>query len=50
MSLKPGKQYISQLIKRYQNADKLEKQTILDEFVKTTGYHRKSAIRILNKK
>lgn len=50
MSLKPGKQYISQLIKRYQNADKSEKQTILDEFVKTTEYHRKSAIRILNEK
>lgn len=50
MSLKPGKQYISQLIKRYQNAGKLEKHTILDEFVKTTEYHRKSAIRILTKK
>ncbi len=47
MSLKPGKPYISQLVRRYRKAGKLEKQTILNEFVKTTGYHRKSASRIL---
>lgn len=32
---------------RYLAADKQEKGRILDEFVKTTGYHRKHAIRLL---
>lgn len=32
---------------RYRKASKKEKQTILDEFVAVTGYHRKYAIRIL---
>jgi len=50
MPPKPGKQYIAQLLSRYKNASKVEKNTILDEFTKTTGYHRKSAIRILRKR
>jgi hypothetical protein len=32
---------------RYEAADRSTKRTILDEFVKVTGYHRKHAIRIL---
>src|SRR5277367_3973143 len=32
---------------RYEAADRSSKKTILDEFVKVTGYHRKHAIRIL---
>jgi hypothetical protein len=32
---------------RYETADRSTKRTILDEFVKVTGYHRKHAIRIL---
>lgn len=32
---------------RYLAADKKDKQTILDEFCLTTGYHRKAAIRLL---
>jgi len=47
MKPKPGKQYIQQLRRRYQEASKAEKKIILDEFIKTTSYHRKSAIRIL---
>lgn len=32
----------------YQAADRNSKKTILDEFTKVTGYHRKHAIRVLN--
>ncbi len=35
---------------RYQKASKKEKQGILDEFVKLTGYHRKYAIRVFGTK
>lgn len=35
--------------KRYGEATKAEKGTILDEFCRTTGYNRKSAIRLLRK-
>jgi len=34
---------------RYQAAGRNEKEEILDEFVKVTGFHRKHAIRVLNK-
>lgn len=34
--------------RRYQSATGKEKRGILDEFVATTGYHVKSAIRVLN--
>ncbi|HEX7548926.1 MAG TPA: transposase family protein [Candidatus Methylomirabilis sp.] len=33
---------------RYQPASRAEKQRILDEFCRVTGYHRKSAVRLLN--
>lgn len=33
---------------RYQAADRSSKKTILDEFTKVTGYHRKHAIRVLS--
>ena len=32
---------------RYQTASKKEKKALLDEFTKLTGYHRKSAVRVL---
>ena len=35
---------------RYQKASKKEKKAILDEFTTLTGYHRKSAVRLLNTK
>lgn len=47
MPTKPGKAYIKQLSFQYKKAQKNEKRNVLDEFIKTTGYHRKSAIRIL---
>ena len=35
---------------RYQKASKKEKQALLDEFTRLTGYHRKSAVRLLSLK
>jgi len=35
---------------RYQKASKKEKKTLLDEFIRLTGYHRKSAVRLLSTK
>jgi hypothetical protein len=40
--------YLRQLQARYRKASKKEKSRILDEFVKTTGYHRKHATAVLN--
>src|SRR5690348_15956118 len=34
--------------RRYRSASCKEKHKILDEFIATTGYHEKSAIRVLN--
>jgi hypothetical protein len=49
MSQRSKKEYLEAIQPRYKKATKAEKQQILDEFVNTTGYHRKYAIRILNK-
>jgi hypothetical protein len=40
--------YLMQLQARYRQASKKEKSRILEEFVKTTGYHRKHATAVLN--
>jgi hypothetical protein len=40
--------YLKQLQSRYRRASRKERSVILDEFVKTTGYHRKHAIAVLN--
>ena len=40
--------YLGQLQARYRRASKKEKNRILEEFVKTTGYHRKHATAVLN--
>jgi hypothetical protein len=40
--------YLKQLRKRYEQATRSEKGQILDEFCKTSGYHRKHANRLLN--
>jgi len=40
--------YLRLLRERYRKASRKERSAILDEFVKTTGYHRKHAIALLN--
>ena len=47
---KPSEQYLSKLRERYRQAQKKERSNILDEFVATTGYHRKHAIALLRSK
>jgi hypothetical protein len=42
--------YLARLQARYSKASKKERGTILDEFVKTTGYHRQYAIAVLGGK
>jgi transposase InsO family protein len=40
--------YLKQLQARYRKASRRERSAMLDEFVQTTGYHRKHAIAVLN--
>jgi hypothetical protein len=47
MSLKARRELLTATAKRYQQACKQEKTTILDEFTAATGYHRKYAILLL---
>ena len=47
---KSGERYIQALQKRYAKAHKKERGQILDEFVKTTGYHRHHAAEVLSKR
>ena len=47
MSLSARRELLAAIAIRYGQATKPEKQTILDEFVAATGYHRKYAINIL---
>lgn len=42
-------EYANAIRKRYLKSDKKRKTQILDEFVATTGMHRKAAIRLLNR-
>ncbi|MCL5998007.1 MAG: transposase family protein [Chloroflexi bacterium] len=44
---KPNQAYLDQLRKRYAKASKKQRTVILDEFVATSGYHRKHAIALL---
>ncbi len=48
MSRRGRWEYLTAIYPRYQHATRLEKQRILDEFCRVTGYHRKSALRLLN--
>jgi hypothetical protein len=43
-------EYAAAVRRRYRKASKAQKGLILTEFCLTTGYHRKSAIRLLNRK
>lgn len=45
--MKQTKEYLKSLKKRYRQAGRKEKTTILDEFTKTTGHERKYAIKLL---
>ena len=47
MTRKSIKEYAAAVRPRYLNASKAQKRVILTEFCETTGYHRKSAIRLL---
>lgn len=47
---KPSEAYLKTLKQRYHQATKKERSAILNEFVKTTGYHRKHAIALLGGK
>ena len=47
MSLNSKRELVEVVRPRYLKARKGEKQKILDEFTKATGYHRKHAIRVL---
>lgn len=48
MGKKERRAYLDAIRRRYRKADRKAKGTILDEFCKVCGYHRKYAIRILN--
>jgi hypothetical protein len=45
---KPSERYLQALQKRYARASKKERGRMLDEFVKTSGYHRKHASEVLS--
>jgi hypothetical protein len=47
---KPSEKYLVALKKRYARATKKERSLMLDEFVKTTGYHRKHAAAMLSER
>ena len=49
MTRKSVREYAQAIQGRYRKANKKEKTRILDEFTKTTGLHRKAAIRLLNR-
>ncbi len=49
MSLQTRRELTSAVAERYFSSDANSKRVILDEFAKLTGYHRKHAIRILNR-
>lgn len=48
MSPKSKREYLAIIHKRYRQADRNGKTTILDEFCENCGYHRKHAIRLLS--
>src|SRR4051794_38957525 len=50
LGLMARRELIAALQGRYVEADRESKQTILDEFVEVSGYHRKHAIRLLGTK
>src|SRR5689334_15117972 len=49
MSLSANREALARIHGRYQRAGRLHKKIILDEFCATCGYHRKAAVRLLNR-
>lgn len=49
MSLSSKKEYLNRIHGRYQHAGREHKSKILDEFCAVCGYHRKFALRLLNR-
>jgi len=49
MSLSAKREALARIHGRYQRAGRKHKQVILDEFCATCGYHRKAAVRLLNR-
>jgi hypothetical protein len=49
MSLSAKRESLARIHGRYQRAGRLHKMRILDEFCATCGYHRKAALRLLNR-
>lgn len=49
MSKKSKREYLYEIIERYKKSCKEEKKKILDEFCTVCNYHRKYAIKLLNK-
>ena len=49
MSLSARRESLARIHGRYQRAGRPHKQRILDEFCATCGYHRKAALRLLNR-
>lgn len=49
MSLSAKRETLARIHGRYQRAGRVHKRRILDEFCATCGYHRKSALRLLNR-
>ena len=42
------KEYAETMMRHYRGAFRREKSRLLDEFTRVTGYHRKSAVRLLS--
>jgi len=49
MSLTSKREYLAKIHGRYQRAGRPHKSRILDEFCLNCGYHRKAALRLLNR-
>ena len=49
MSLSAKREALARIHGRYQRAGRPHKTRILDEFCATCGYHRKAALRLLNR-
>jgi hypothetical protein len=50
LNMKEKQAVTREFIPRYHNASKKQKRALLDQFIELTGYHRKSAIRLLSAK